>query len=349
MAENDLLDLDMPLDSENEYRPAMKPDAPNGDVPSESRPVGHERLARLEPPPRCVPLLARLTMRLGGGTLGMFGWVFFGFSMIFIWAFAPNIDYTSWTKTWTPAKGEIVALSKTNMSVGGGDHREGTPVYEYVIRHTTPAGKVIRQASYRTGAPAKLRKGYDTALQNGKDEYVPPKPIPTGIERSGDEIRIAGGRTAMMGVELCFVFLFPVVGLGLILGAAWRGPKRIRLLRDGIAASATLKSKEATSTRVNNCTVYKYTFEFTSRDGTAHRVTAKTYRTNTLGDEAFEPVLYDPYFPNEAVLLDALPMKIRLDEMGRLRVPSYKIGGALLPLAVLGGHGLYALHHFGLL
>ena len=78
------LNLPPPLDLSHVPTPAAAESAEHEPAPKkEEREVP---LPLLVPPPREVPTGLRL-MVLFGGALTQFGWVFFGFGMIFVWAF----------------------------------------------------------------------------------------------------------------------------------------------------------------------------------------------------------------------------------------------------------------------
>ena len=62
----------------------------------------------------------------------------------------------------------------------------------------------------------------------------------------------------------------------------------------------------------------KLTFSFTTQDGRAANAIARTHEYEHLVDEAEEPILYNPYSPKEACLLDDIPGRPRLDEKNRL-------------------------------
>ena len=87
-------------------------------------------LSFLAPPPRPVPLPLRVQLLLGG-FFGQFGWFFFGFGLIFFWAFAMQADLSSWLRfsgSLGSTEGKITACFKTSYSVGGSRGHGGTPV-----------------------------------------------------------------------------------------------------------------------------------------------------------------------------------------------------------------------------
>jgi hypothetical protein len=113
-----------------------------------------------------------------------------------------------------------------------------------------------------------------------------------------------------------------------------KGVKGNRLLAQGKIAMGELKSKEPTSTTINDRPVYKLTFEFQADNGGIYEVVSKTHLPHLLEDEAEEQLLHDPQNPTNAVMLDNLPGSPDIDEMGYIHATDFK--GGLLPLVLPG-------------
>lgn len=270
----------------------------------------------LAQPPRRVPWLVRSQV-LFGGFLNQFGWLFFGFGLIFVWIFGLNADLSGLLtplRTMEIAEGMVLRVEETNATVNE------TPVYAYTYAFRVESlEKEFQGASYSTGR--QFEPGWTVTI-----EYV----------QSNPEIsRIHGMRQAIFGPwVLCVVFIFPLIGLVFII-VGWRnGFKANRLLANGQIAWGQLKAKEPTSTTVNNQPVYKLTFEFQTDDGGVYEVAAKTHVPHLLEDEVEEQLLYDPHRPAYAVLLDQLPGSPDLDEMGYIHPTSWR--GGVLPLLLPG-------------
>jgi hypothetical protein len=157
-----------------------------------------------------------------------------------------------------------------------------------------------------------------------------------------DLSRIHGMRQAMFDAwVLCFVLPFPLIGLSFIVFGLMKGFKADRLLAQGKVGLGILRSKAPTAARVNDRPVYKLVFEFAADDGSSYEVVSKTSLPDTLEDEAEERLLYDPYNPSYAVMLDNLPGSPDIDEMGQIRAGSFKSGllPLLLPVLTLMIHG----------
>jgi hypothetical protein len=287
--------------------------------------------ASLIPPPRAVPLLLRAQL-LVGGFLNQFGWIFFGFGMIFAWLFAAQSDPAAWidfSGELETAPGVVTGCSETNASEGGSKHSRGNPIYAH-------------QYDFRIKDARFSGVSYSTRRQEaGADVTIE---FPKG---SPGRSRIEGMRTALFPPWVLFVLLFPLIGAAFITVGFWRGRRAIRLLKWGQPALGTLKDKEATSVRVNNRPVYKLTFEFLDDAGTPRHAIAKTHQTELLEDDASELLVYDPWDPSQATLLDHLPGSPRVDEFGMLHAPGLSAALVLvIPLASLFGHGIYAWLRF---
>lgn len=105
--------------------------------------------------------------------------------------------------------------------------------------------------------------------------------------------------------------VFPFIGLVFLIFSLHSAKRNIYLVQNGILTKGKVVRKEPTSTKVNNQTVYKVFFQFKTQDGNWQEAFVKNHKIHNLGDEAEEPVVYDSQYPSSAVLLDALPKKIR--------------------------------------
>ncbi len=279
--------------------------------------------------PRTVPLLIRLRI-LFGGFLNQFGWLFFGFGMIFVWLFTLQADLTSWfvfRGTLETAQGSITTSRKTNVSVGGSKHSKGTPVYEHQYSFTW-GNDLYEGTSYCTGG------GTLEAEKNVLIEF------PRGHPKTS---RIRGMRRGIVGLFGLMPVIFPAIGLVFISHGFRKGLKAIHLLAFGQLAEGKLISKEPTNTRVNKKTVYKLTFEFAASDGQTHQAIARTHETKDLEDEQAELLLYDPMRPAYAVMLDDLPGRPRFGEAGTITTgsPAGAFTCLLIPAMSVIGHGTW--------
>jgi len=277
--------------------------------------MGYDNYA-LAQPPRHVPWLVRSQV-LFGGFASQFGWLFFGFGLIFVWIFGLNADFGGILFSVGEvgsAEGVVLQVEATGASVNE------RPVYAYTYTFRVESQEREYQGvSYSTGR--QYEPGWPVTV-----EYLSSRP---------DFSRILGTRQAAFGPwVLCLVLLFPLIGLVFMLGGFVGGLKGNRLLAQGKVTVGELTSKEPTNTSINNQPVYKLTFAFRADDGGIYEVVSKTHLPQLLEDEVEEQLLYDPRNPANAVMLDNLPGSPDIDEMGYIHVTDLKRG--LLPLVLPG-------------
>jgi len=282
-------------------------------------------------PPRHVPALVRVS-NLFGGFLNQFGWAWAGITGLILWFFLPNADVTGlyyFRGNPATAPGRVTASEETNFS------EDETDVYAHTYRFTGPDGVEREGVSYDTGR--RLDAGADVTV-----EYVPEAPAVSrirGMRRKPFGIEGWGGMVALgvMGV-------FSLLGLVFLVSGVWKGIKANRLLASGRLALGRLTKRESTNTRINEQTVWKFTFAFEGGDGRTHETTAKTHQADRLSDPRGEFLLYDPAAPERAVLFDNIPGAVRISERGTLETdPSRKVLGSLVvPAIVLSVHAVIA-------
>lgn len=282
-----------------------------------------DHLADLARPPRRLPLSLRLRL-LFGGLSNQIGWVVFGVGWIFTWIFAGNADLSGlhYLGEVEQARGTIVAREKTSATEGGSDTSDGDPIYRHDFEFVGPGGQERSGSSYSIQA---RDVGSEVTIEFPAD--------------APEVSRIQGMRSALFPPWVLLVLLFPGVGLLLIGNGLRRGWRASRLLARGRPARGRLVNKRATNTKINQRIVYALTFEF-SDDGTTHRMVAKTHLTERVEDDEEEELLFDPWKPANAVLLDILPARPEVDERGCFR-PAPDVGRVLL-LPVLTAVGLVA-------
>ncbi len=274
-------------------------------------------------PPRSVPVPVLVQVLLGGFG-NQFGWLFFGFGMIFVWAFGAFASLTPvyfWLSRVETAPGVVAEVHSTHAS------ENDVTVYtnQYVFRVERLEAE-FRGESYTTGR--KFSVGDPVMV-----EY---------LSRSPQTSRIQGERSSLFAPwVLCFVGIFPAVGLAFIAVNMQRGVKGSQLLRYGKLTGGKLIDKRPTNTRINEQMVYKLTFEFVADDGQRHTVTANSHQPENLEDETLEKVLYNPYNPKSAVVVDNLPGAPAIDEFGQIQSAGLfkSMAALILPALTLLGHG----------
>ena len=255
--------------------------------------------------------------------------------MIFVWVFAlAPLDWSflRFRGDLQRTTGVVTASIDTRYFIRHRQRRVRERIFEICYTFTTPPGRTFQGASYSRSES----QSSGWAVGNKVPvEYVAADPRTS---------RIVGLSAGMFSPAMLFIATIPAIGLALIIAGLRLGRKGVRLLRDGKLAQGTLTTKRATKQRVNNCTVYVYTFSFTADD---RRTYAATRRDAELADKAQEPLLYDPAEPMRAVMLGALPGDPHIDEQGRINVRSPLLGLAamIVPLASIIGHGACLLRH----
>ncbi|WP_339135243.1 MAG: DUF3592 domain-containing protein [Candidatus Electrothrix sp. GW3-4] len=276
---------------------------------------------------RAIPVSVWINVFFGGFA-NQFGWIFFGFGMIFFWLFACNADmsFLLFSGERVTVQGVITESRETNAS----ENEES--IYENHYTFVDANGKRIQDFSYVTGKW--LREGAEVTV-----EYPEGRPYYS---------RIQGMRRRMFGPAALLVLIFPLVGLVFLLFGLAKALRVAKLLQQGIPTKGKLLTKEATNTTINEQRVYKFTFAFQDRSGRRFEVVEKTHKVALLQDDREESLLYLQDNPEKAVLLDSLPGSPKIDRQGA--VQSTPLGRAFLqlvfPVLVLAGHGAYIYFTF---
>jgi hypothetical protein len=288
-------------------------------------------ILNLAGPPRPVPFLVRLRVLFGGFT-SQFGWLFLGFGLIFVWVFTVNMNL----KGWLALRGELentqgVITKIERRTTSSGKHRSSRTYYQHYYSFEGPDGVEYTGFSNQ-----------DFSRKVGeKATILYPKNMP-------DVSRISGMRASVIGPMGLMPVIFPVIGLCFVIAGFRKGIKANHLLANGELEEGRLKSKDKTNTQINKQPVYKLTFEFSTPEGTNYEVFAKTHLPEKLEDQQEEPLLYDPMYPKNAVMLDNLPGAPRIDEHGNICAGSPIV--VLLNLVIPGisviGHGVYIYIRF---
>jgi len=225
-----------------------------------------------------------------GNFFTTFGLLFLIFSSIFIIVFSSFIKFDSLSKNSPVIDGVVTNVEITNTTVN--DMR----VYAFHYEYRLPDGSVHSGKSfsediyYEVGAPVKVR-------------YSEAEP---GVSR------IEGMRAGEFSPWILLIMIpFVLVGAGFFLFGLRKAKKDIYLLQVGEVAYGTLVGKEATSMKINKQTVYKLYFRFTAADGNTYDTVCKSHITHLLEDEEKEKLVYDPNSPEQALLLDSLPKKLK--------------------------------------
>jgi hypothetical protein len=247
-----------------------------------------------QPVPRQVPgnILGRLVSPAGLIFPLVFGGFFFLFGCFFCAIFFP----------WR-LPSEIV------LDLGWGTQAEAT-VTEVQGTNMTVNKAKVRRVSYQFITDDDVNvNGYSYMTAN-----VPEHGILATVDYLSVNPRVnrlRGGRVNAFGYFGIFMLVFPMVGLGFLLGSLWYRRSKWRVLRFGDFAMATVQSVESTNVRVNNQTRFKITLEVPSL-GRQAKVETYAYGAdvnlarNRMNSGESMGVLYDPAKPKRLVVIDRL-------------------------------------------
>jgi len=276
---------------------------------------------------RRIPLSTRMGV-LFGGFKSQFGWAFFGFGLIFFWAFAMHADLSEiyFDENTVSTEGVAVRWQNTDASEGG------VPVFQNYFRFTAKDGNEYEGISYATGIQVVNGEPLEIEYPQDKPQYA----------------RIKGMRRQMFSPFVLFVIIFPLVGLIFILYSLRRSSRAMRLLKYGELTKGVLISKERTNTKINGRTVYRMTFSYKDEQGGEYTVRESTPMPRILQDEKEERLIYLRSKPSNAIMLDALPGAAIVNNEGR--VEPYPLRNVILlmlfPASTIIGHGIYLVNTY---
>ncbi|MDE2292514.1 MAG: hypothetical protein KGL53_10565 [Elusimicrobia bacterium] len=249
-------------------------------------------------PAREVPLSARLQF-LFGGFLNQFGWFFLGFGLVFVRIFGGAADLSAVTAFHGRLETAPAALSVVRRT-GFSANKRRVFAFDYSFQED---GETYHGTSF----------SQDDRLSG---------PVTAEFPAGHPSLsRLRGMRRKPFGPGALFVVIFPVIGLVILAFGLRKALRGIRLLRRGMLATGRQSGMAPTNTTVNGRVVYELTYAFKTASGEERTVKARSERPEGF-DEAAEPVVYDPVDRDNAMLLDDLPGRPRLDEDSVTRTTS---------------------------
>ncbi len=135
-------------------------------------------------------------------------------------------------------------------------------------------------------------------------------------------------------------FLAVFLGIGLVMMSfqAFYALRQLHLLRNGVGGQTKLVDKSPTNVTINDEPQFALTFRFQPDGLGEQEFVYRTHEVERVTDDEEEAILYLPYTPSKAVLLDSLPAGARVTPAGGFDLPgSWKWGGLLFPALALGG------------
>jgi len=267
---------------------------------------------------REIPFKIKLLSFFNGFST-IFGWIFFGVGMIFVWFFIFSADFsTIFPENFdSTAQGNVIGSIPTTMS------ENNRRILKIKFRFIDSKGEEHFSYSY-----SKKAYPYDekvTILYNIED----PKTA-----------KIESTRTNPFGPTVLFVLIFPIIGITFITISILKGLKINRLLKYGSYATGILNEKKATVTRINGRRVYRFKFLFKDRLGQEHTITEKTHLTSLLTGTEEKPLLYLSEKPEYGIMLDLISGYIKFRSDGKIEFRDDKISltPLILPLVVIASN-----------
>lgn len=255
---------------------------------------------------REVPLSSKLTAFFGAG-MQQFGWSFFAFGMIFVFAFGIEANLSAlvhFRGEMSRVDGVVVSVAKTRYSEGNRASKPGKS-----------RGKTVFECRYTFDSDGQSYTGSSFSKVQGYAEGQRVQ-IEFPVGKPGAS-RIVGMRATPFGHGVLMVMLFPFVGLCFVVPGLFSGRKNLRLMVRGVLAKGKLISKVKMDVQIDSKFVYRLTFQYTDQKGALHQVQTRTHHPAKLEDDAEEYLLYDADRPSQVVFVDALPGTPILGKNGR--------------------------------
>lgn len=278
------------------------------------------------PPPRPVPLGARLGVLLGSA-VGQIGWLISGFGMIFFWIFGWNSELFAGL-SFQGDKHTVVGRIQEVVPTGASENDVRVQAVTYTFNAND--GRTYRGVAYVTGDGWRSLDGLTI-------DYLVDDP---------EVSRARGLRGRVFGSSGALVIVFPLTGLIMVLISLRGGIRANRLLGSGYLAYGKFVRNAPTGVVVSGQPLVAVTLEFRARDGALHRTVSKTTQPAFIEDEPLEMLLYDGRNPDNSVTVDSLACLPDVTPENRivLRYPERLWRSLIMPVLTLVGHGGYLLY-----
>lgn len=224
-----------------------------------------------------------------GGVLVFIGLSFTIMGLVILIPLASTVNYSSLkiSKNSPITSGQLIDISPTDSYVND------VPVYKYSYEYSV-RNKKYTACSYKTGKDE---------IKNFKVQYVEDSPEISIIE---------GMKSNTFPMWIFFLIgFFPIIGVFMLLGGFIKRLMYLRILQIGKITFGVFDRMEATGARVNEQQVYKLFFNYVAEDQKVYKAFGETHKTHKLQDEQFEPLVYNPENPDEAIMIDGLPNAVR--------------------------------------
>ncbi|MBN2891636.1 MAG: DUF3592 domain-containing protein [Bacteroidales bacterium] len=218
----------------------------------------------------------------------MIGMVFFATGTLFLLIFGSMINFNDlkFSKNSPSVEGIITNSEMTNSYVND------NVVYKYTYEYTTKNGATYTGVSYTT----------NNLHETVSIVYLENKPEISKIQNT-----TSGAFPVWV---IFFILIFPIIGFVLLFSGYKKTTKWIDILKVGKISFGVFHRQESTGASVNDNQVYRMFFKF-QVDDQEYEAYGETYRTYELTDEQYEPLVYNPANPDEAIMVDGLPKSVR--------------------------------------
>jgi hypothetical protein len=172
----------------------------------------------------------------------VFGILFGGFGLIFVWVFFPwnfLYDFKLRAADTAETEGRIVAMAKTTLMI----NKKQVILFAFDFR--TPTGETIHSHCYTTGR-----------------RWIPGDQVQVRYRPEDPAIACpVDGRLSRSTLGMSFVVVFPLVGAALCAWVMIARRRSLDLYRHGLALETSVVDLEHTQTAINDYPVYKATFQ----------------------------------------------------------------------------------------
>lgn len=235
-----------------------------------------------------IPLRIRLLHNFGR-TSFIIGFLFTIIGLAFVIYFSFKLNWKillAGKNDFTPAMAYITGSVETQYTV------DENPLFEFHYRYSADGNHE------NTGSFLEFADSYESG-QEIQIEYLKDSPDVSRIagtdRRNFDQIMFLAGIGGILGG---FLFLYPSI----------RKTRRERkILIAGLPATGKLTHAEPTNMKVNEQTVYKLTYEYSTGQNKSHKFSIRSHMIRNLSEEHTENLIYDPSKPSRAVIIDTLP------------------------------------------
>lgn len=235
-------------------------------------------------------------------------WFVLGLCAVFFFVFAfDSTSFFYFGGEINTTEGKITEVRRTVFAVGsfmGTKSGRGRPVYRYFFEYDV-GGKTY------TGNSLAMEGRAETGDQVVA-EYPPGTPHVARIKGMAPEMRIHSTFPLVLLLIIISVSLLTVVSM------TKKRLAGLRLLKKGTPAKATAVGKKLLS-KSRGSEWWEVELEYKDAEGRDHRIKDRPYVTERIetGDEL--PVIYDPHCPDKSFLLKNFPLRVEIDEAGRVR------------------------------